>query len=93
VIGTDASKDRVAGKPEKIARKKVEDVISQSEAVFSEVLDCDAEQLKVAMPGAGSRVIDVGEDADIEDATEPLVALPSDGLDEDDIFDMFDFDM
>ena len=93
VIGTDASKDRVAGKPEKIARKKVEDVISQSEAVFSEVLECDAEQLKVAMPGVGSRVIDVVEDADIEDATEPLVALSSDGVDEDDIFDMSDFDM
>jgi hypothetical protein len=89
VIGTDVGKERVPGKPEKIARKKVDDVISQSEAVFGEVLDCDVEQLKSVMTGVSGRIIDVGEEVDVEDATRPLV-LSSDGVDED---DMAEFDM
>ena len=82
VIGTEAGRDRVAGKPEKLARKKVEDVILQSEAVFSEVLECDPEQLESAMLGVSGRVVDVEAEADVEDATQPLIELSSDGVDE-----------
>jgi len=81
VIGTEASKDRVTGKPEKIARKKVDEVISQSEAVFSEVLDCDVELLKAATTGARGRLAEEGREADVEDATEPLAVLSSDDVD------------
>jgi hypothetical protein len=84
VIGSDAGKGRVTGKPEKIARKKVNDVISQSEALFSEVLDCDVEQLKAVVTGVSGRMADGAIEADVEDATEPLV-LSSDGVDEDDM--------
>ena len=83
VIGTEAGRDRVAGKPEKLARKKVEDVILQSEAVFSKVLDCEVEQLESAMLGVSGRVVDLEAEADVEDATEPLIELLSDGVDED----------
>jgi hypothetical protein len=83
VIGTEEGKDRVTGKPEKLARKKVEDVIMQSEAVFSEVLDCDVEQLKSGLLGGSGKVVEVEPEADTEDATEPLIELPSDGVDED----------
>ena len=82
VIGTEAGRDRVAGKPEKLARKKVEDVILQSEAVFSEVLECDPEQLESAMLGVSGTVVDVEAEADVEDATQPLIELSSDGVDE-----------
>lgn len=83
VIGTEAGKDRVTGKPEKLARKKVEDVIMQSEVVFREVLDCDVEQLKSGLLGGSGKVVEVEPEADAEDATEPLIELPSDGVDED----------
>lgn len=84
VIGTEAGRDRVAGKPEKLARKKVEDAILQSEAVFSEVLECDVEQLESVMLGVSGRVVEVEPEADVEDATQPLIELSSDGVDEDD---------
>jgi len=83
VIGTDAGRDRVTRKSEKLARKTVEDVILQSEAVFGEVLDCDVEQLESVMLGVSARVAEVEAEADVEDATEPLIELPSDGVDED----------
>ena len=88
VIGTDAGRDRVTGKPEKLARKKVEDVILQSEAVFGEVLDCDVEELESVMLGVSARVAEVEAEADVEDATEPLIELPSDGVDEDEMADL-----
>lgn len=87
VIGTEAGKDRVAGKPEKLARKRVEDVIVQSEAVFSEVLDCEVEELESVMLGVSDRVVEAEAEADVEDATEPLIELSSDGVDEDDMAD------
>jgi hypothetical protein len=83
VIGTEAGKDRVAGKPEKLARKKIEDVILQSEAVFGEVLDWDTKQLESAMLGGTGEVVDVETEADVEDATQPLIELSSDGVDGD----------
>jgi hypothetical protein len=82
-IGTEAGKDRVAGKPEKLARKKIEDVILQSEAVFGEVLDWDTKQLESAMLGGTGEVVDVETEADVEDATQPLIELSSDGVDGD----------
>lgn len=83
VIGTEAGRDHAMGKPEKLARRKVEDVILQSEAMFSEVLDWDVEQLELAMSGGSGRVVDVEPEADVEDATEPLIELSDDGVDED----------
>jgi hypothetical protein len=83
VIGKEAGGDRVTGKPEKLARKKVEDVILQSEAVFGEVLDWDLEQLESAMVGGSGRVVDVDPEADVEDATEPLIELSDDDIDGD----------
>jgi hypothetical protein len=83
VIGKEAGGDRVTGKPEKLARKKVEDVILQSEAVFGEVLDWDLEQLESAMLGGSGRVVDVDPEADVEDATEPLIELSDDDIDGD----------
>lgn len=87
VTGTGGGKDRAMGKPERIARKKVEDVILKSEDVFSEVLSCDVEQL-AEMMGMSGRVFEVESDADVEDATQPLVILSDDGLDEDDMVQM-----
>ncbi|KAM0709890.1 hypothetical protein Q7P35_003933 [Cladosporium inversicolor] len=85
VIGTEAGRDRVASKPEKLARKKLEDVILQSGAVFSEVLECDVKQLESVMVGVSRRVVvEVEPEADVEDATQPLIELSSDGVDEDD---------
>ena len=85
VIGTEAGRDRVTGKPEKLARKKLDNLISQSDAMFSEVLDCDVEQLKSATLGVSDRVVDVEPEAEVEDATEPLIELSSDGVDEEDM--------
>lgn len=88
ILGTDAIKDRTAGNPDAVVRRKVNDVISQSEAVFGEVLECDLEQLKgVEMTGTHGRVVDIGSEADVEDATEPLIILSDDGADEDENFD------
>lgn len=84
VIGPEPGRDRVTGKPEKLARKKVEDVIIQSEAVFSEVLDCDTEQLESGLVGGSVRAVDDEPEADVEDATEPLIELSDDGVDGDD---------
>lgn len=83
VIGHETGSDRVTGKPEKLARKKVEDVIIQSETVFAEVLDWDVEQLQSAMLGGSGRAVDAETEADVEDATEPLIELSDDGVDED----------
>jgi hypothetical protein len=83
VIGAEAGRDRVAGKPEKLARKKVEDVILQSEAVFGEVLDLDIKQLESAMLGGIGEVVDVDPEADVEDVTEPLIEPSSNGVDGD----------
>lgn len=83
VIGAEAGKDRVAAKPEKLARKKIEYVILQSEAVFGEVLDCDTKQLESAMLGGTGEMVDADPEADVEDATEPLIELSSDGVDGD----------
>lgn len=85
IVSVDAGKDRATGKPERIAQRKVDDVISQSEAVFAEVLDCDLEGLKAAeVTGLHGRMVDAGSEADIEDATQPLIVLSDDGGDEDD---------
>jgi GTPase SAR1 family protein len=84
VIGSDVSKDRTAGKPEKVARRAVDEVIAKSEAVFAEVLNCDLELLGGAeMVDARGRVVDVGSEGDVEDATQPLVVLSDDDVDED----------
>lgn len=83
VIGAEAGRDRVTGKPEKLARKKIEDVILQSEAVFGDVLDWDTKQLESAMLGGTGEVVGVDFEADVEDATEPLIELSSDGVDGD----------
>lgn len=88
IIGTDATKDRATGNPDGIVRRKVDDVISQSEVLFGEVLECDLEQLKAAeMTQMHGRAVDAGSDADAEDATEPLIILSDDGADEDDGMD------
>lgn len=87
VISTGAGKDRAMRKPERIARKKVEDVILTSEDVFSEVLSCDVEQL-AEMMGMSGRVLEVESDADVEDATQPLIILSNGGVDEDDMGQM-----
>lgn len=65
----------------------MEDVIVQSEAVFSEVLDCEVEELESVMLGVSDRVVEAEAEADVEDATEPLIELSSDGVDEDDMAD------
>lgn len=88
VIGPEAGRDRVTGKPEKLARKKVEDVIIQSEAVFSEVLDCDTEQLESGLVGRRVRAVDDEPEADVEDATEPLIELSDDGVDGDNMAEL-----
>lgn len=83
VIGPEAGRDSVTGRPEKVARKKVEDVIAQSEAVFAEVLDCDPEQLHSGLVDGSGRAVGDEPEADVEDATEPLIELSDDSVDED----------
>ena len=83
VIGPEAGRDHVTGKPEKVARKKVEDVIAQSEAVFAEVLDCDPEQLHSGLVDGSGRAVGDEPEADVEDATEPLIERSDDSVDED----------
>jgi hypothetical protein len=84
VIGSEAGKDRASGKPEKIARRAVDDVIAKSEAVFGEVLECDLDLLeKAEIAGVRGRVVDVGSEGDVEDANQPLIILSDDDVDED----------
>jgi hypothetical protein len=84
VIGSDAGRDRASGKPEKSARRAVVELIAKSEAAFAEVLDCDLDFLDgAAMVDVRGRVVDVGSEGDVEDATEPLVILSDDDVDED----------
>jgi hypothetical protein len=84
VIGSEISKDRASGKPEKIARRTVDDVIAKSEAVFGEVLDCNLDLLeKAEITDVRGRVVDVGSEGDVEDATQPLIVLSDDDVDED----------
>ena len=83
LIGPEAGRDRAAGEPEKLARKKVEDLILQSDALFSEVLDCDIKQLESGLLDGSGKMVEGEPEADVEDATEPLIELSSDGLDED----------
>ena len=84
IVGTDASKDLEMGSPERLARKAVEDAISASEGVFSKVLDSDLEQTKMEeSPNDHEGVADGDQKWDIEDATQPLESLSSDGADED----------
>jgi hypothetical protein len=83
VIGSEAGKDRASGEPEKIARRAVDDVIAKSEAVFSEVLECDLDLLeKAEIADVRGRVVDVGSEGDVEDATQPLIILSDDDVDE-----------
>jgi hypothetical protein len=83
VIGSEAGKDRASGKSEKIARRAVDDVIAKSEAVFGEVLECDLDLLeKAEIADVRGRVVDVGSEGDVEDATQPLIILSDDDVDE-----------
>jgi hypothetical protein len=62
----------------------VDEVIAKSEAVFGEVLDCGLDLLKGAETmDVRGRVVEVGSEGDVEDATEPLVILSDDDVDED----------
>jgi hypothetical protein len=84
VIGSEISKDSASGKLEKIARRTVDDVIAKSEAVFGEVLDCNLDLLeKAEITDVRGRVVDVGSEGDVEDATQPLIVLSDDDVDED----------
>lgn len=84
VIGSEAGKDRASGKPERIARRAVDEVVAKSEAVFGEVLDCDLDLLeKAEIADVRGRVVDVGSEGDFEDATQPLIILSDDDVDED----------
>jgi hypothetical protein len=61
----------------------VDDVIAKSEAVFSEVLECDLDLLeKAEIADVRGRVVDVGSEGDVEDATQPLIILSDDDVDE-----------
>ena len=73
LIGPEAGRDRAAGEPENLARKKVEDLILQS----------DIKQLESGLLDGSGKMVEGEPEADVEDATEPLIELSSDGLDED----------
>lgn len=59
IVGSEPGKDRGMGKPEKLARKMVDDAIAQSEVTFGEVLVCNFESL-----GAGELGVSHGEQVD-----------------------------
>jgi hypothetical protein len=87
IVGNEIGKERATSKPERAARRKVDDLMAQSEAVFAEVLDYELEGLKdVEVTEDHGRVVGDETEVDVEDATQPLIVLSSDGVeDEDDL--------
>lgn len=82
IVAAGSDKSRVTRKPGNTARKEVDEVIAQSEALFKEVLDSDLEQLDTRGVAEIDSNSDISESAlDAGDAGKPFVTLSSVDID------------